>query len=62
MLRCLFVLFANVSYDFQDYIDGSSSARLDPHAAPALDDEMGKSVAVDLVRLLPASAKEGKQL
>lgn len=43
----------------QDYIDGSSAARLDPHAAPLLDDEMGKSVAVDMVRLLPSNAKEG---
>ncbi|KAK4703422.1 phosphatidylinositol 4-kinase A, partial [Phenoliferia sp. Uapishka_3] len=41
---------------FQDYIDGSS-AQNDTHAASLADDEMGKSVAIDMIRTLPAHDK-----
>lgn len=40
----------------QDYIDGS---RDEAHAGALADDEMGKSVAIDMVRTLPADAKGG---
>ncbi|KAL8284182.1 hypothetical protein RQP46_004931 [Phenoliferia psychrophenolica] len=40
----------------QDYIDGSS-ARGDAHAASLPEDEMGKSVAIDMIRTLPAHDK-----
>lgn len=43
----------------QDYIDGSST-RGDAHAASLPEDEMGKSVAIDMIRTLPAHDKAGE--
>ncbi|KAK4693941.1 hypothetical protein P7C70_g8834, partial [Phenoliferia sp. Uapishka_3] len=40
----------------QDYIDDSSTQN-DTHAASLADDEMGKSVAIDMIRTLPAHDK-----
>lgn len=46
----------------QDYIDGSQSVRGEHHLGPLSDDEMGKSVAIDMVRSLPSNAKEGASI
>lgn len=53
-LRSMVILISN---RLQSYIDGPAN-ELHSHAFG--DDEMGKSVAVDLVRLPPASGKGGE--
>lgn len=42
----------------QDYIDSAAPAA-GLHASSTSEDEMGKSVAIDMVRVLPSNGKEG---